>query len=78
MIVYEFNQYSLKHGLKELGEKGETAVTEKLYQIHMGDTLRPKSAKHLTEEQKWYALEFLIFLKVKKDGRVKGRTCVYS
>ena len=27
VIAYEFNQYSLKRSLKELGAKGETEVT---------------------------------------------------
>ena len=37
VIVYAFTQYSLKRALKELGVKGETAVTEVLSQIHMMD-----------------------------------------
>ena len=28
VITYAFTQYYLEHGLKELGEKWETAVTE--------------------------------------------------
>ena len=35
VIEYAFTQYYLKNGLKKHGEKGETAVTEELSQIHM-------------------------------------------
>ena len=38
VIAYAFMTYSLKCGLKELGKKGETEVTEKLYQIHTRET----------------------------------------
>ena len=40
------------------------------------DTFFPKSSKHLTKEKNGEAFESLIFLKVKMDGRVKGRTFV--
>ena len=50
-------------------------VTEKLSWLHMRDTFCPKSAKHLTEEKNWDALEYLMFLKVKWDVKVKGQIC---
>ena len=31
VISYVITQYSMNHGLKELGEKGETAVMEDMY-----------------------------------------------
>ena len=49
VIAYAFTQYSLKSGLKDLGVKGETAVTEDLYQLHIRDTFFPKLSKHLTK-----------------------------
>ena len=50
LIAYAFKQYSLERGLKELGKKGETGVTEELSQLHMRDTSRPESSKHLTDK----------------------------
>ena len=47
-------------------------VIEELSQLHMRDTLCPKSAEHLTEEKKCDELEYLMFLKVNRDGIVKG------
>ena len=64
----------MKRGLKELGEKGETAMSEDLYQIHMRDTFRPKSSENLTEEKNRDALESLKFLMFKRDRIVKGQT----
>ena len=52
MIAYEFMQYSLKHRLKELGTKGQMAVTKDLSQLHTKDNLFTKLANHLTKEQK--------------------------
>ena len=41
--------------------KGETALIEERYQIHMSDTFFPKSAEYLSEEKKWDALESPMF-----------------
>ena len=41
----------------------------------MRDTFYTKYAKHMTNELKWDALQSLMFLKVKIDGRVNGQTC---
>ena len=49
VVANAFTQYSLKRWLEEIGEKGETMVTEDLSQIHMRDKFRPKSAEHLNE-----------------------------
>ena len=49
VFEYVFTQYPLKCGLKELGEKRDTEVTEEPYQLHMRYTFRPESYKHLTE-----------------------------
>ena len=74
VIAYELLSYSLKRGLREIGENVETAVPEDLYQLYTKDTFNTGSAEQLTKDQKWDALESLMFLKVKRDGRVKGLT----
>ena len=76
VIIYAFKKYCRKSGIKELDKKGETAVTEDLSQLQIRDTLLPESDKHLTKEQKRDALKSLMFLKVKRDRRVKRQTCV--
>jgi hypothetical protein len=68
-------QYSLKKGLKKFKEVGEEAVSKELLQLHMRDTFKPQNAEELSTNQKKGALESLMFLKEKRDGTVKGRTC---
>jgi hypothetical protein len=68
-------QYSLKKGLKKFKEIGEEAVSKELLQLHMRDTFKPQSADELSTNQNKGALESLMFLKEKRDGTVKGRTC---
>jgi predicted transcriptional regulator len=44
-------------------------------QLHMKDTFEPQDVKTLTGDQKKSVLESLMFLKEKRDGTIKGRTC---
>jgi hypothetical protein len=69
-------QYSLKRGLKKFKVKAEEAVSKELMQLHMKDTFEPQDVKTLTGDQKKSALESLLFLKDKRDGTIKGRTCI--
>jgi hypothetical protein len=41
----------------------------------MRDTFKPQSASELSRDKKKGALESLMFLKEKRDGSIKGRTC---
>jgi hypothetical protein len=72
---HAMTQYSLKKGLKKFKEVGEEAVPKELLQLHMRDTFKPQNAKELSTDQKKGALESLMFLKEKRDGNIKGRTC---
>jgi hypothetical protein len=69
-------QHSVKKGLKLYGEAGAEAVVSKMQQLHDRDvTIEPKSANMLTVEEKRKALHYLMFLKKKRCGRIKGRGC---
>ena len=69
------SQYSMKQGLKLFGTDGTSAVLAELSQIHNLKVVDPKNASDLTREQKKAALEYLMFLKKKRCGRIKGRGC---
>ena len=69
-------QYSLKAGLKKFKEKGVDAAFGEMKQLHDMDTFFPRHGKTLTREERIKCLSSLIFLKEKRDGKVKGRTCV--
>jgi hypothetical protein len=68
-------QYSMKKGIKEFGEAGVDAVLVELQQLHDRDVLEPQTANEMTREEKHAALNYLMFLKKKRCGRIKGRGC---
>jgi hypothetical protein len=69
-------QHSIKKGLKLYGEAGAEAVVSEMQQLHDRDMMiEPKSASMLTNEEKKKAQRYLMFLKKKRCGRIKGRGC---
>ncbi len=68
-------QYQLEAGIKRFGKQGETAVTKELVQFNKYGVFEPKHARYLSEEDKKKALSSLIFLKEKKSGVIKARSC---
>jgi hypothetical protein len=68
-------QLSLKKGLVAYGEEGAKAVTSELKQLHDKAVMTPRAANLLTREEKRRALQYLMYLKKKRCGRIKGRGC---
>jgi hypothetical protein len=68
-------QYQLEAGIKRFGERGETAVTKELNQFNKYGVFKPKHVRDLSDEEKSKALSLLIFLKEKKTGDIKARSC---
>jgi len=69
-------QFRLEAGIKHFGERGELAVTRKeLEQFNTYGVFEPKSASDLTDDDKRKALASLIFLKEKRNGDIKARSC---
>ncbi len=62
--------------MKHFGERGETAISKELKQFTVYDVFEPLCANKLSQEEKSKALTSLIFLKEKRDGNVKARSCV--
>lgn len=67
--------YSLKKGLKKYGKKGYDAAFGEMKQLHDRIAFRPVNVNDLTPQERQRALESIIFLVEKRDGKVKGRTC---
>ena len=67
--------YSLQKGLKKFKEKGYEAALGKMKQLHDRDCWTPIKMQSMSQSEKNKALESLIFLVEKKDGRVKARHC---
>ena len=65
-------QMPMRRGLKLFGTEGISAVKVELQQLH---DLKVMEAKPLTTTQRWEALGYLMFLKRKRNGKVKARGC---
>jgi hypothetical protein len=68
-------QHSIKKGLKIFGEAGADAVVDEMQQLHDRGVIKPKVAAMLTRKEKSDALQYLMFLKQKRCGKIKGRGC---
>ena len=67
--------YSLKAGIKEFGDKGVDAAGKEMTQLHERNCFKPVDVSSLSDQEKKRALESLIFLTEKRDGRIKARAC---
>jgi hypothetical protein len=68
-------QYSLKAGLRQFGQRGDTAVKKELLQFHTMSCFKPRDIRSLTREDRRNALSSLMFLTEKRTGAVKARAC---
>ena len=68
-------QYTLKKGLQVFGPPGVEAVYKELQQLHERKVGEPRDATTLSPMQKKNALGYLMFLKQKRTGQIKGRGC---
>ena len=66
-------QYTLKKGLQVFGPPGVEAVYKELQQLHERKVSEPRDASTLSPRQKKNALGYLMFLKQKRTGQIKGR-----
>ena len=73
--VLETPQMSLKAGLRTFGSDGVKVVEKEIRQLHDRGVMIPVQKESLTLEQRREALAYLMFLKRKRCGKVKGRGC---
>ena len=67
--------YNLKRGIEKFGRKGFDAAKGEMQQLHDRDCWQPIKLQSMTKDERRKALESLIFLVEKKDGRIKARHC---
>jgi hypothetical protein len=67
-------QLSLKTGLKEWGKKVFKAAHSEMKKLHLHKTFKPNHWLELSKAQRQTVLESHMFLKLKRDGTIKGRT----
>ena len=71
-------QYSLKRGLQLFGSEGTREVLSQLQQMHDKNVIEPVYHSDINKEEKSSALRYLMFLKIKRDGRIKACGCAYG
>ena len=74
IVAVIMTQLSFKAGMKAWGGRAHNAARSEMKQLHMRDTFKPKHWKELTEFQRRTILESHMFLKEKRDGKIKART----
>ena len=67
--------FTLKQGLKKFGKKGHDAAHKEMKQLHDRVCFRPINPNNMTPSERKKAMESLIFLSEKRDGKIKARTC---
>ena len=73
--VLETPQMSLKAGLRTFGDDGMKAVEKEMRQLHDRYVMKPVHKNCLTPEQQKEALAYLMFLRRKRCGKIKGCGC---
>ena len=68
-------QYHMQKGLRVLGEDGAVGVRKELQQLHDHKIPKLVHPEGLSKEQFAKVLEYLMVLKEKQSGVVKGRRC---
>ena len=73
--LFVTEQMSLKKGLKYFGKSGADAVVAEMRQLDYRNVIKPVNKDDLSREQKRRALNYLMYLKQKRCGRIKARGC---
>jgi hypothetical protein len=74
--AYVTAQMSAKKGLRIFKEEGPGALMKELRQVILMDVMSGCHARELSRDEKKRALRYLMFLKQKRSGMIKGRGCV--
>jgi hypothetical protein len=75
MEAITMTQYSMKQGLKQFGQRGVDALITELRQLDTRKVLNPVNGRLLSKEDKRKTLNYLMFLKVKRTGIIRGTGC---
>ena len=68
-------QMGMNAGIKAFGQPGVDAVLREMKQFHDREVVEPILPSNITKEMKSRALGYLMFLKQKSTGEIKGRGC---
>ena len=65
----------MKKGLQIFGKEGADAIQKEMEQLHIMGVLIPQHKSSMTPQERKRVLQYLMFLKRKRCGRIKGRGC---
>ena len=68
-----FTTLSVKRGIKDYGDKARQAIIDELSQMLKKGVFRPVHYHQLSDQERSRVLRSIMFLKLKRDGRLKGR-----
>ena len=75
ILTFLTEQMTAKRGLKQFGTASADAIMNELKQIVYRKVMEGRKSGELTTAQKKAALKYLMFLKQKWCGKIKGRGC---
>ena len=75
VVTTILTQFHVSKGLKVFGQEGANAVLKELKQLHDRMVMTPVSSTTISKQEKQAALQYLMFLKKKRSGKIKGRGC---
>jgi hypothetical protein len=76
LVAITLTNYSIKKGLELFGEEAVESMISELEQLHRKNVFCPVDVRKLNHDQRSKILRTLMFLKRKRDGRLKSRACV--
>ena len=68
-------QLGTKTGITSWGQQGVDAIMKEMKKFHNREVVKPLLSKEITPTVKVTALSYLMFLKQKENGVIKGRGC---
>jgi hypothetical protein len=69
-------QLSMKASIRKWGTEAEYTITKEMKELHWPDLYKPKHWHGLTKKQKEQVLESHIFVKQKRDGKIKAQKVI--
>ena len=75
LFAFLTEQMSAKRGLKQFGKQGADAIMDELRQLVYWNVMRGVNRSDMSREETKCALQYLMFLKEKRSGKIKGRGC---
>ena len=75
LFTFLTEQMSAKRGLKQFGKRGADAIMDELRQLVYQNVMRGVNRSDMSREEIKCALQYLMFLKEKRLGKIKGCRC---